>query len=107
MLVYIQLYSNIHLYTYIFIAYPFLSTLSNKVLHTPVHSPLTDAIGTIRWDLALCLLLSWLLVFLVLVKGVKSTGKSAFLITTLPCLALLVIMIGGLTMEGASKVGVW
>ena len=32
-------------------------------------------IGEINWQLALCLLLSWIIVFLCLMKGVKSSGK--------------------------------
>ena len=32
-------------------------------------------VGTVKWDLALCLVLSWLVVFACLCKGVKSSGK--------------------------------
>ena len=31
--------------------------------------------GTVVWQLALCLLLSWLIVFVVLIKGIASLGK--------------------------------
>jgi hypothetical protein len=31
--------------------------------------------GNVRWSLALCLLLGWIVVFLCLIKGIKSTGK--------------------------------
>lgn len=30
---------------------------------------------TLRWDLALMLLLAWAIVFLCLIKGIKSSGK--------------------------------
>ncbi|KAF0299730.1 Sodium-dependent proline transporter [Amphibalanus amphitrite] len=33
-------------------------------------------IGDINWQLELCLLLSWIIVFLCLMKGVKSSGKA-------------------------------
>lgn len=39
---------------------------------------LTDSpnkLGTVRWELALCLLLSWILCYFCVWKGVKSTGK--------------------------------
>jgi hypothetical protein len=31
--------------------------------------------GTIVWQLALCLLMAWLIVFSVLIKGISSLGK--------------------------------
>ena len=31
--------------------------------------------GAVNWDLALCLLLSWILCFVCIVKGVKISGK--------------------------------
>lgn len=31
--------------------------------------------GQIRWSLCLCLLLAWAIVFLCILKGVKSSGK--------------------------------
>ena len=31
--------------------------------------------GQIRWNLCLCLLLAWVIVFLCILKGVKSSGK--------------------------------
>ena len=31
--------------------------------------------GTVRWDLALCLLLAWVVVLAVLSKGIKTLGK--------------------------------
>lgn len=34
-----------------------------------------DNVGTINWQLAICLLIAWLLIFLFLFKGVKSAGK--------------------------------
>ena len=32
-------------------------------------------IGSMNWQLTLCLLLSWIIVFFCLMKGVKSSGK--------------------------------
>ena len=31
--------------------------------------------GEVLWDQALCLLLAWIVIFLCLIKGVKSSGK--------------------------------
>ena len=32
-------------------------------------------IGEVRWHLTLCLLLSWIIVFLCVMKGIKTSGK--------------------------------
>lgn len=34
-----------------------------------------EQIGNVRWDLALCLLLAWIICYFCVWKGVKSTGK--------------------------------
>ena len=31
--------------------------------------------GSLRWQLVLCLLMSWIIIFLVLIKGIASLGK--------------------------------
>ena len=36
--------------------------------------------GQLRWQLALCLLLMWIIVFVCLSKGIKSSGKVASII---------------------------
>lgn len=45
---------------------------SNRVLQL---SDGIDDMGTIVWQVALCLLLSWTIVFFVLIKGISSLGK--------------------------------
>ena len=38
-------------------------------------SPGVDVLGSVVWQLALCLLVAWVTVFLVLLKGIASLGK--------------------------------
>ncbi|KAA0191187.1 hypothetical protein HAZT_HAZT012087 [Hyalella azteca] len=73
----------------------------NQVLHKPVFRVPSDDIGTIRWDLTLCLVLAWTLVFLVVLRGVKSTGKAAYALAIIPVVVLFILMINGLLMQGA------
>ncbi|XP_071951062.1 sodium- and chloride-dependent glycine transporter 1-like [Antedon mediterranea] len=58
-------------------------------------------IGEIRWELAICLVLAWTIVFLSLAKGIKTSGKVVYLTATFPYLVLLSLFIRGMTLPGA------
>ena len=53
------------------------------------------------WQLTLCLLLSWLLVYACVVKGVKSSGKAVYFTATFPYLILIILLIAGALLSGA------
>jgi len=57
--------------------------------------------GEVLWDMTLCLLLAWIIVFLCLAKGVKGTGKVVYFTATFPYLVLIILLIRGCTLEGA------
>ncbi|KAH6922676.1 hypothetical protein HPB50_017628 [Hyalomma asiaticum] len=54
-----------------------------------------DDLGVIRWDLTLCLLASWVVVFLCLMKGV------VYFTATFPYLVLIILLVKGATLPGA------
>ncbi|KAM4740551.1 sodium- and chloride-dependent GABA transporter 2-like isoform 3-T3 [Anableps anableps] len=60
-----------------------------------------DAIGSIRWDLSLCLFLSWVICYFCVWKGVRSTGKATYFTATFPFVLLVVLFFRGMTLPGA------
>ena len=62
-----------------------------------------DDMGLPQWDLALCLLLAWALIYLCLVRGIKSSGKAVYFTAIFPYLVLIVLLGRAVTLEGAMK----
>uniref|UniRef100_A0A672HE70 Transporter n=1 Tax=Salarias fasciatus TaxID=181472 RepID=A0A672HE70_SALFA len=69
-----------------------------RILNITQH---VEELGGMRWELALCLLLSWIICYFCVWKGVKSTGKVVYFTATFPYLMLAVLLIRGLTLPGA------
>jgi len=57
-------------------------------------------LGPIRWELLLSLILAWIIVYLSLIKGVKSSGKVVYFTALFPYLVLVILLIRGVTLEG-------
>lgn len=57
--------------------------------------------GSIVWELLLCDVASWILVFLCIMNGVKSVGKVVYFTATFPFVILLVLFVRGITLPGA------
>ncbi|XP_072275378.1 sodium- and chloride-dependent glycine transporter 1 [Pyxicephalus adspersus] len=57
--------------------------------------------GEVRLPILGCLGLSWVVVFLCLIRGVKSSGKVVYFTATLPYVVLTILFIRGITLEGA------
>uniref|UniRef100_A0AAR2K1R9 Transporter n=1 Tax=Pygocentrus nattereri TaxID=42514 RepID=A0AAR2K1R9_PYGNA len=69
-----------------------LGVRSSKGLHDP---------GPVRWELALCLLAAWVIIFLCMLKGIRSSGKVVYVTATFPYFVLIVLIIRGATLEGS------
>ncbi|KAF7237394.1 hypothetical protein EG68_11103 [Paragonimus skrjabini miyazakii] len=60
-------------------------------------------VGPIRWEIAMCLMVIFTIVYFSLWKGVKSSGKAVWITATLPYVILSILLVRGLTLEGSLK----
>ncbi|XP_077422414.1 solute carrier family 6 member 4a [Vanacampus margaritifer] len=58
-------------------------------------------LGSVSWQLALCLLFIFIIVYFSIWKGVKTSGKVVWVTATFPYLVLLVLLVRGATLPGA------
>ncbi|XP_039315680.1 sodium-dependent nutrient amino acid transporter 1 isoform X3 [Solenopsis invicta] len=65
------------------------------------YESIEDGIGVPSWQLSIYLFLSWACVFLVLFRGVKSTGKAAYFLAIFPYIVMTALLIRAVTLEGA------
>ncbi|XP_051934076.1 sodium- and chloride-dependent GABA transporter 2-like isoform X1 [Hippocampus zosterae] len=62
-----------------------------------------EEIGSIRWEVLLCLLTMWVICYFCIWKGVKSTGKVVYFTATFPYVMLLILLIRGISLPGATQ----
>lgn len=60
-----------------------------------------EDVGSLRWELVLCLILTWVICYFCVWKGIRSTGKAAYFTATFPFVMLFVLLIRGVTLPGA------
>ncbi|XP_041467918.1 sodium- and chloride-dependent GABA transporter 2-like isoform X1 [Lytechinus variegatus] len=71
-----------------------------KVLQIHLSDGIHD-LGGMNWQLLLCLILSWVLIYLCICKGVKSSGKVVYFTATFPYVLLTILLIRAVTLDDA------
>jgi solute carrier family 6 amino acid transporter-like protein 5/7/9/14 len=61
---------------------------------------ISEGIGLPDWQLILYLFFAWTIIFFVVCKGVKSTGKVAYFMAIFPYIVLITLLIRASTLEG-------
>ncbi|XP_076240656.1 sodium-dependent nutrient amino acid transporter 1 [Calliopsis andreniformis] len=67
------------------------------------YDSIEDGIGTPSWQLTICLFLSWASIFIVLCRGIKSTGKAVYFLAIFPYIIMLALLVRAVTLEGAAN----
>lgn len=62
---------------------------------------ISDGLGYPDLYLTLTLFAAWVVIFLVIRKGVKSSGKAAYFLALFPYVVLVALLIRAVTLEGA------
>ena len=60
-----------------------------------------DDLGTVQWELMLCLLLVWILIAAVLIKGIAILGKISYITAILPYILITALIIQCCILDGA------
>lgn len=62
-----------------------------------------DQMGPAKWDLALCLLLAWIVVYLCICKGIRSSGRVMYVTATSPYIFMTILLIRNCLLDGARE----
>ncbi|XP_063402684.1 sodium-dependent proline transporter-like [Mytilus trossulus] len=62
-----------------------------------------DDFGQPKWQLVMCLMLAWIICFLCLMKGIKTTGKVVYFTAIFPFVVLIILFFRGVTLDNAGQ----
>lgn len=60
-----------------------------------------NGIGVPDWKLAICLLVCWIVITSLLIKGIKSSGKASYFLAIFPYVIMFILLVRACTLTGA------
>ncbi|XP_055372752.1 sodium-dependent nutrient amino acid transporter 1-like [Condylostylus longicornis] len=60
-----------------------------------------DGIGLPNWELVICLFVAWVINYIIIIKGVKSSGKASYFLAIFPYIVLIILLIRAVTLPGS------
>ncbi|XP_030837279.1 sodium- and chloride-dependent betaine transporter-like [Strongylocentrotus purpuratus] len=79
---------------------PTVEFWNRKVLQIHLSEGIHD-VGAVSWQLFLCLILAWFLIYLCICKGVKSSGKVVYVTVPFPYILLTILLVRAVTLPNA------
>lgn len=82
------------------------TTMDSTIFFEDVALQISDNIndaGYIPWRLWLCLTVAWIIIYLIVWKGIESSGKVVYFTATFPYFIILTMIIRGCTLDGAGR----
>jgi solute carrier family 6 amino acid transporter-like protein 5/7/9/14 len=74
---------------------------SRYVLNEP--DSIEDGIGDPDWRLTIALFVFWVTIFLVIIRGVQSSGKASYFLALFPYVVMIALLVRGATLPGAGE----
>jgi len=74
---------------------------SKYVINEP--DTIEDGIGDPDWRRIIALLVFWIFILLVVIRGVQSTGKASYFLALFPYVVMITLLIRGATLPGAGE----
>ncbi|XP_058054990.1 sodium-dependent nutrient amino acid transporter 1-like [Anopheles bellator] len=71
---------------------------TNTIMH---RAPLEQGLGWPSMELVLCLVVCWLILAAILIRGVRSTGKAAYFLAIFPYVIIFMLLGHSLSLEGS------
>uniref|UniRef100_T1IHZ1 Transporter n=1 Tax=Strigamia maritima TaxID=126957 RepID=T1IHZ1_STRMM len=70
------------------------------ILNLEPHTSISN-VGNIQWRVLVALIVSWILIFLCIGRGIKTSGKVVYVTAIFPYCVLIVLFIMGINLDGA------